>query len=91
MNPEHFLTEHALWEMKQPIINQNNYQKPKKQVDNFIKYSGLAFEMIAIMGFGVFIGIKIDHWLGLKFPAFTLGLMVLSVVGAIYHAIRKFL
>jgi len=27
----------------------------------------------------------------MNFPAFTLGLMILSVVGAIYHAIRKFL
>jgi hypothetical protein len=72
-------------------MDQHKYQKPKKKVDDFIRYSGLAFEMIAIMGIGVFAGVKIDRWLGLSFPAFTLGLMVLSVVGAIYHAIRKFL
>lgn len=72
-------------------MTQNKYQKPKKQVDDFIKYSGMAFEMVAIMGVGVFMGVKIDQWLKLDFPAFTLGLMVLSVVGAIYHAIRKLL
>ncbi len=67
------------------------HQKQKKQVDDFIRYSGLAFEMIAIMGIGVLAGVKIDQWLDLDFPAFTLGLMILSVVGAVYHAIRRFL
>lgn len=72
-------------------MNPNKVQKSKKQLDTFIRYSSLAFEMIGIMGFGVFLGIKIDHWLNLSFPGFTLGLMILSVVGAIYHAIRKFI
>jgi len=72
-------------------MDKNKYQKPKKQFDDFIRYSGLAFEMMAIIGIGVWLGIKIDQWLELSFPAFTLGLMVLSVIGSIYHAIRKFL
>ena len=72
-------------------MNQNRYQKPKKKFDDFIRYSSLAFEMITIMGLGVFVGVKIDRWLDLEFPAFTLGLMILSVAGAIYYVIRKFL
>jgi len=72
-------------------MNQNNSLKPKKQLDDFIRYSSLAFEMMVIMGIGVLAGFKIDHWLNLKFPVFTLVLMILSVIGAIYHAIRKFL
>lgn len=72
-------------------MNPNKIQKPKKKLDDFIRYSSLAFEMIVIMGIGVFAGVKIDQWLGLGFPAFTLILMILSVIGAIYYAIRKFL
>lgn len=72
-------------------MDKNKYQKPKKQFDDFIRYSGLAFEMMAIIGAGTWLGIKIDQWLGLSFPAFTLSLIVLSVIGSIYHAIRKFL
>ena len=72
-------------------MNQNNSLKPKKQLDDFIRYSSLAFEMIVIMGIGVLAGVKIDHWLNLSFPVFTLVLMILSVIGAIYYAIRKFL
>ena len=72
-------------------MNPNKYQKPKKKFDDFIRYSSLAFEMIVIMGIGTWSGVLIDDWLNLGFPAFTLGLMVLSVVGAIYYAIRKFI
>jgi F0F1-type ATP synthase assembly protein I len=70
---------------------QKNSKKPRKKIDHFIRYSGLAFEMIAIMAVGVFAGYKIDEWLDLSFPAFTLGLMILSVIAAIYHAIKNFL
>ena len=77
--------------MNQTKMDRNKLQKPKKKLDDFIRYSSLAFEMIVIMGIGVFAGVKIDSWLGLSFPVFTLGLMILSVIGAIYHAIRKFL
>lgn len=77
--------------MNQLPMNQNNSQKPKKQIDNFIRYSSLAMEMMVIMGAGVWLGFKIDHWLELSFPAFTLGLMILSVIGAVYYAIRKFI
>lgn len=72
-------------------MNQNKRQKPKKLFDDFIRYSSLAFEMAVIMGIGVWLGIKIDQWLNLSFPVFTLILMILSVIGAIYHAIRDFL
>ncbi|MHA7110762.1 AtpZ/AtpI family protein [Sunxiuqinia elliptica] len=73
------------------MINPKNLKKPRKKFDHFIRYSSLAFEMVAIMALGVFAGYKIDHWLDLSFPAFTFGLMILSVIGAIYHAIKNFL
>lgn len=66
-------------------------KKPKKKINHFIRYSSLAFEMVAIMALGVFAGYKIDGWLDLSFPIFTLLLMVLAVVAAIYHAIKNFL
>ena len=72
-------------------MNQDKYQKPKKKLDDFIRYSNMAFEMIAIMGIGTWSGILIDGWLKLDFPVFTLVLMILSVVGAIYNAVRKFI
>jgi len=44
--------------------------------------------MIAIMLAGTFGGIKIDRWLELEFPVFTVILSVLSVVLAIYYAVK---
>jgi len=69
----------------------DNLQKPKKQFDHFIRYSSLAVEMMAIMGAGVWMGVKLDQWLSMGYPVFTLCLMILSVIGAVYHVIRKFL
>lgn len=72
--------------MKDPEADKSN-----RKIDQFIRYSGLAFEMMAIMAAGTFAGYKIDGWLGLSFPAFTLGLMILSVIGAVYYGVRNFL
>ena len=72
-------------------MDPEKYQKPKKKLDDFIRYSNLAFEMLAIMGIGTWSGILIDDWLEMGFPVFTLVLMILSVLGAIYHVIRKFI
>jgi F0F1-type ATP synthase assembly protein I len=72
-------------------MSQDKPPKPKKPLDNFIQYSSLGFEMLVIICVGVWLGIKLDHWLTMSFPLFTLLFMVLSVIGAIYHVIRKFL
>lgn len=66
-------------------------KEPKKKFDDFIRYSNLAFEMVAIMGIGTWLGWVIDNWFNFKFPIFLLIFMVLSVIGAIFYAIRRFL
>ncbi|HEY0029716.1 MAG TPA: AtpZ/AtpI family protein [Bacteroidia bacterium] len=64
---------------------------PKKQLNNYAKYSAMGFQMAAIIGGGVFLGIKLDEWLKLKFPVFTLVLTLLSVFLAIYYFIKDIL
>jgi hypothetical protein len=51
----------------------------------------MGFQMAAIIGGGVFLGIKLDEWLKLKFPVFTLVLTLLSVFLAIYYFIKDIL
>jgi len=65
--------------------------KPKKKFDNFIRYSGLGFEMMAIIAVFTFAGYKIDQWMNNDFKAFTFGLMVLSVVIAIIYGTKNLL
>lgn len=69
----------------------NKKKLRKNQLDNFIRYSSLGFEMMAIIGAGTFAGYKIDEWLENKFKGFTLGLMIFSVVLAIIYGTRSLL
>ena len=67
-------------------------QKPKQPASNsYLKYSGMAFQMGAIITIGVFGGVKLDEWLELKTPVFTLVLSLASVAAAIYVSIKDFL
>ncbi|MFW5822463.1 MAG: AtpZ/AtpI family protein [Tangfeifania sp.] len=66
-------------------------QKNKNKFDDFIRYSSLAFEMMAMIALGTYGGYKIDQWLDNGFKGFTLGLMVLSAIGSVVYATRKIL
>jgi ATP synthase protein I len=66
--------------------------KQKQRFNNALKYSGMAFQMGAIIALGVFGGRKLDQWLGMeKVPIFTLVLSLASVGIAIYLSIKDFL
>lgn len=62
-----------------------------KNPNDFIKYSNLAFQMVAVMLIGVLGGLKLDDWLNTGFPVFTLVLTVIAVIAAIYYAIKDFM
>ena len=69
-----------------------NPQNPnRKKFDNFIRYSGLGFEMMAIIAIFTFLGYKIDQWMGNEFKGFTFGLMIFSVIIATIYGIRNLL
>lgn len=69
----------------------NRPNNKKNKIDNFIRYSGLAFEMMAIIGLATFGGFKIDEWMNNKFKGFTLGLMIFSVIAAMLYATKNLL
>jgi ATP synthase protein I len=74
--------------------NQNNLPKPepdkekRPSLESYARYSGLAFQMFAIIGLGIFVGVKLDQWLKIGFPVFTVILSLLSVSAAIYTAVK---
>lgn len=63
----------------------------KKRFDNFIRYSSLGFEMMAIIALFTFAGYKIDQWLKNEFRIITLVLMIFSVVIAILYGVKGLL
>ena len=60
----------------------------KNNLNNYAKYSGIAFEMLGIIFLGVWGGIKLDTILDTK-PLLTLVLSLGSVAAAMYLIIIK--
>lgn len=75
-------------------MDRNNLPKPKPDkekrppLESYARYSSLAFQMFAIIGLGIFGGVKLDQWLGIRIPVFTILFSVISVAAAIYTAIK---
>lgn len=55
----------------------------------YLRYSGLGFQMITIIVVGIFLGIGLDKWLGTEKPYFSAGCSVLFVLLALYFMIRE--
>lgn len=76
------------------MTNKNhNSQQPdqdqKKQLKTYARLSGIGIQMLAIIGLGTFIGVKLDD----KFPnennLYTLVLSLSAVIIAIIYVIRR--
>ena len=63
-------------------------EKKKKSLDNYTRYTSIAFQMLVIILIGVFGGIKLDEWLKLTVPVFTIILSILAVILSIYTVTR---
>ena len=70
---------------------ENTLEKRKKQVTSIAKYSGLAFQMIAIILLVLFGGIKLDQFLEREFPLFTIIGAFLGVILSLYFALKDLL
>ena len=70
---------------KSPINQQD------KEGNNFARYSGMAFQMIAIILITSWGGMKLDKITGTNKPVFTIILSLLGVFAAIYTAVKDFI
>ena len=67
----------------------SNKNSPKKPLKNYACYSGIAIQMLAIIGIGTFVGIKIDENYPNKHNIFTALLSLTSVVLSTFISIRR--
>jgi len=67
--------------------NSKNKKNSSSKTSSYVRYSGLAFQMMVTIGLGVWGGIKLDEWLGLR-PLFTVSLSLLAVIGSLVQLIR---
>jgi F0F1-type ATP synthase assembly protein I len=70
---------------KEPPTNQAN-----KGLQDFGRYSGMAFQMIAIILIMTWCGIKLDKLFDLK-PVFTVIFSLVGVFGGIYISLKDFI
>ena len=65
-------------------------EKGKKVVNNYLKYSGLGFQIAATIGVGVFISYQLDKWMHTPQPYFTLGFSFVFVILALVIGLKDF-
>lgn len=62
---------------------------PLNQYNVYIKYSGLAFQMLAIMALATWGGIALDDYMEFEFPVFTLTFILIALIGIIIYIIKS--
>ena len=73
-----------------PNVNQpEDLSAEKKALGSYAKYTGVAFQMMAIIGASAFIGYKVDQYYDHKTQWVTALACVLGVCLSIYQTIRQ--
>jgi len=77
--------------MDKQNLSKRKSQRPRSQnqINEYVKYSGLTFQMAALILLGYWVGSIIDDWLELSVPIFTIILIVTFIVLSIYSLIKS--
>ncbi len=67
---------------------ESNTNRPASQPKNYLRYTGLAFQMLAVLGLSIWAGLSLEGYLNLKFPIFTILFLTAALIGIIYMLIR---
>lgn len=60
--------------------DKNPEQRRQDNIKPYVKYSGMAFQMIGALVLAAFAGRKLDAYMGNDKPWFTIGLLLLAVI-----------
>ena len=66
--------------------DRNKVTNPLKQ---YARYTGIAFQMMAVMGISAWLGLKTDEFFDLQFPAFTLTFIIAALGLVLYKIVRS--
>lgn len=64
----------------------NQKQSPS---NNYLRYSGLAIQLLVSIAVCGWLGYKIDQWLHIKFPAFMMLLGLVGFGGSLYQVYKS--
>ncbi len=65
--------------------------KKERQLNQYIRYSAIAFQMGGIIGLGVWLGYWLDGRYNTQTPWFTIGIGLFSIFVALYVSLKDFL
>ena len=77
--------------MAQDNKNEDTKNDQDSPFSSYAKYSGLAFQMGAVIAITVWGGVKLDEMVKNETPIFTIILSLFGVFTAIYIAIKDFI
>jgi hypothetical protein len=78
-------------EEQEPKEKKNLTKQENKGFKDFGRYSGLAFQMVALILLPTLGGVKLDKLTGWQTPVFTIILSLLGVFAAIYFTVKDFI
>lgn len=55
----------------------------------YLKYSGIGFQMIVIIGLGTWAGVKLNDYFGYEKPIITAIAVLVSIILAMYYVFRQ--
>lgn len=75
--------------MNQQKEKQPSHSKSKRPYNDYLKYSNLALQIIAMVGGGAWIGNWLDKSLEFKPPVFTLLFSTIAIFASMYWLIKS--
>jgi ATP synthase protein I len=76
---------------QEPLRKKNQKSPENKGLQDFAKYSGMAFQMMAVIFLATWGGRELDKLAKFDTPVFTIILSILGVFGAIYSVLKDFI
>jgi uncharacterized membrane protein YcjF (UPF0283 family) len=71
------------------MSEQHKPKPPKKQLNTYLKYSGMGFQLLASLGIGAWLGSQADAYQQNQTPIWTLVLMFVFLAATMVHIIRE--
>ena len=71
--------------------NKENKPKQKKPLNLYVRFTGVAFQMIAIICVFSFLGVWLDKKFPNNFTAFTIIFSLIGVISSMYIVIKQVL
>jgi hypothetical protein len=74
---------------RHPVRVDEPIKKATEKTTSFVQFSGIAFQMLATIGLGVWAGMKLDAWQQNHRPIWTIVLSLTAIGASLYLFIRQ--